>query len=109
MNETQVAEAPQHDPQTMSEPSGQPLLDLPFWLSPWYVQRTSEGKLVHKIDVARSRKDRKRHKIVLSVPDDALKGVSIEDRRKMFAERLVQALQILGVCRPTQKAEAPTG
>lgn len=82
--------------------------DLPFWLSPWRVRTVIvNGKPVvhHVMTVAASREERTERSVEIAFSDEALRSVPPQDRKKMLAEKIVEALQSLGI---VKKEAQPT-
>lgn len=86
-------------------PSPLPNVKLPFWMSPWRRFTKADGTVEHRIDVARSRSDRMRHRITISVAQAEAEKLTPQERQKMFIERLKEALVLLGVVRGAPRGE----
>jgi hypothetical protein len=70
---------------------------LPFWISPWSIGLNPDGKAYHKCTVAHSRASRHKQRVEITVLDEALADVPHKERQRIFATKIVEALQSLGI------------
>lgn len=69
----------------------------PWWISPWSLRRAPDGNVYHSCTVARTRADRHTRRVVITVPDDALRGLDLRKRQELLTPKIVAALQQLGI------------
>lgn len=75
----------------------------PFWISP-PTRSTVDGKLHHNWVVARSRAERKRQAVRVSIPDADLARFNAQARQTYISTQLQRAAQQLGVLDDLVKA-----